>query len=504
MLEKLIKKSLRGLTFSFPSLGKLTIGSRYDYVIDRASESPCIRIEPASAGRYRMSRKKSGEGWNALVDLRNKEILDTIAAMQEIRISVSDDVITVSDNALIRSSAKKQKRAAVLQFPRRELSALQMAAGMSNGEAASALFAGAQISIDEYLASLTQPLSVSTIRNDLADVYTICSLFSGAGILDWPFAKDDRFQIQYAIDYEASACETYRKNIGMHIVHGDVHRAFTDDGYAQDKLVKDPDIIIGGPSCKPFSNSNRHTRLDDHPDSDLIVQYMRIVRKLNPKVFVMENVPEVLTACDGAYFEEIKRVAKECGYDMTAEIVQDNKVGGYTTRRRAIILGSRVGPAVLSGLKVVSDKTAGDALRKVDPSWSNYDDVTLPRPETKLRMSFVPQGGNYTSIPEEYRTESKNRHSCTYRRLAMNEPSPTIVNWRKPPIIHPTEDRTLTVAEAKALQGLPGDFKICGTLGQKQQVGNSVPVAIGKFIKQCVLAMLQLQAAEQNKLCPAF
>ena len=70
-------------------------------------------------------------------------------------------------------------------------------------------------------------------------------------------------------------------------------------------------------------------------------------------------------------------------------------------------------------------------------------------------MSFVPQGGNYTSIPEEYRTESKNRHSCTYRRLAWNEPSPTIVNWRKPPLIHPLENRTLTVAEAKAAEGFP-------------------------------------------------
>ena len=107
-------------------------------------------------------------------------------------------------------------------------------------------------------------------------------------------------------------------------------------------------------------------------------------------------------------------------------------------------------------------------------------------------MSFVPQGGNYTSIPPQYQTASKNRHSCTYRRLAWNEPSPTIVNWRKPPLIHPTEDRTLTVAEAKALQGLPGSFKICGSLGQKQQqVGNSVPVAIGRYIKAQILNLLR-------------
>ena len=105
-----------------------------------------------------------------------------------------------------------------------------------------------------------------------------------------------------AIDYDAGACQTYRQNIGMHIVHGDVHKAFTAEGFPLDNAVKAPDVIVGGPSCKPFSNANRHTRLEDHPDSDLLMQYMRIVETLNPKVFAIENVPEVLTACGGSYY----------------------------------------------------------------------------------------------------------------------------------------------------------------------------------------------------------
>ena len=179
--------------------------------------------------------------------------------------------------------------------------------------------------------------------------------------------------------------------------------------------------------------------------------------------------------------------------------MQDCKVGGYTTRKRAVILGSRIGTPKLADITLAGKyRTAGDAIGKVDASWSNYGDVTKPSPEVEKRMSFVPQGGNYTAIPEEYRTESKNRHSCTYRRLAWNEPSPTIVNWRKPPLIHPLKNRTLTVAEAKALQGLPKDFRICGTLGQmQQQVGNSVPVAIGEFIKRCILRILQTQRQAQ-------
>ena len=486
-MDKLIKKSNRGLTFSFPSSGKLSIGSRYDYIISKDQQS--IRICAAQNGRYKLSRKRRGETWYSLVDLRNKEVLDAVSSMSQLRVSFEGDDIVIRD-----ASAKKAgKKGIILRFPRIELANLRIASGMSSTYASGQLLEGVQITLDEFLSSRSDPINVSTIQKDLSDIYTVVSLFSGAGILDWPFVQDDRFNITYAIDYEAAACETYRQNCGMHIVHGDVHKAFTDNGYPLDATVESPDVIIGGPSCKPFSNANRHTRLADHPDSDLVVQYMRIVKKLRPKVFAMENVPEVLTACDGAYFDAIKDAAKEAGYELTSKIVQDNKVGGYTTRKRAVILGSRIGPATFCDVSLCSGgKTAGDALEKVNITWTNYADVTIPGPETKKRMSFVPQGGNYTSIPQEYQTGSKNRHSCTYRRLAWNEPSPTIVNWRKPPLIHPTEDRTLTVAEAKALQGLPGSFKICGSLGQmQQQVGNSVPVAIGRFIKEQILNMLR-------------
>ena len=480
-MEKHIKKSKRGLTFSFRETEHLRIGSSYDYLITKQG----IRIVASEKGRYKVSRKRNGSSWSPLIDLRNKEVLETIAKLGDIRLSIMDDAILVS---------KADAKGIVLQFARPSLAHVRKVVGLSDAQAVSSVLEGAQISLDEYLASCRSPLDVTRIYQDLPDVYTVVSLFSGAGLLDWPFFKDERFNIQYAIDYDAGACETYRENIGDHIVCGDVHKAFTPDGFPQDKAVAgSPDVIIGGPSCKPFSNANRHTRLEDHPDSDLLMQYMRIVEKLNPKVFAIENVPEVLTACDGSYYAAVQEKAESFGYELVSSIVQDWKVGGYTTRKRAVIVGSRIGKPSLSSIGLVHGMhNAGDALGKVDPTWANYGDISTSSEMTRKRMSFVPQGGNYTSIPEEYRTESKNRHSCTYRRLAWNEPAPTITNWRKPPLIHPLEDRTLTVAEAKALQGLPKDFRVCGTLGQKQQqIGNCVPVAIGRYIKSCLLRMLE-------------
>ena len=473
------------MTFSFAPTGALDVGSRYDYII----EKNCIRIVPAASGRYKVSRKRgAAEQWKPLIDLRNQEIIDAIAEMGDIRLHVEADAIIVSS----AKTAGKSK-SVVLQFPRSLLAQTRKVAGLSDMDAASRLLEGVQLTLDDYLASLTTPLDIPTIQKDLSDVYSVVSLFSGAGVLDWPFFTDDRFDIQYAIDYDEGACKTYRENIGMHITHGDIHKAFTADGYPMDDMVKAPDIIIGGPSCKPFSNANRHTRLSEHKDSDLLMQYMRIVQVLRPKVWAIENVPSVLTACDGSYFAAVKEVAKTSGYETCSTIVQDCKVGGYTTRKRAVIIGSRIGTPSFPELGIAGKcHTVQDALSKIDASWPNYGDVSESSDAVKQRMGFVPQGGNYTSIPEEYQTASKDRHSCTYRRLALDEPSPTLVNWRKPPLIHPTENRTLTVAEAKALQGLPKEFRVCGTLGQmQQQIGNCVPVAIGRFIKNTLLKILQ-------------
>lgn len=491
MRDKIIHGSRRGLTFSFPDKGMLKVGARFEYLIEK--ETQTIRIVPSEEGKHTVSRKRSGESWKALIDLRNKEILETIANMASLRISFTETEVIVSDGA-VTVKERQSDKAKIIRFPRIQFRQIRMAAGMDDISAAGALLDGVQLTLDDLIgcSSCWAP-DIPTIQRDLADIYTVVSLFSGAGILDWPFFQDSRFSLRYAIDYDPAACQTYRYNIGTHIVHGDVHRAFTGNGYPLDDTVQNPDIVIGGPSCKPFSNANRHTRLADHPDSDLVVQYLRIVETLRPKVWAMENVPAVLTACDGIYFAAIKEMGERAGYNIEARVVQDNKVGGYTTRRRAIVIGSRVGKVQFSDLYLATGgKTAGDALRKVNQTWSNFNDVTLPGEDTRLRMSFVPQGGNWESIPERYRTPSKNRHSCTYRRLAWDEASPTIVNWRKPPLIHPTENRTLTVAEAKALQGLLGNFRVCGSLGQmQQQVGNSVPVALGEYIKNSLLATLR-------------
>ena len=230
-MDKKIKESKRGLTFSFTPTETMQIGSRYDYIISNSG----IRIVPSKTGRYTVSRKRSGSGWNPLIDLRNREVLDAIAGMENIRLHITADSILVSGEA---------EHAVVLQFPRTLLAHARKVVGISDSCAVSRILEGTQITLDEYLASSKAPLDIAAIQKDLPDIYSVVSLFSGAGILDWPFFKDERFSIQYAIDYDAGACQTYRQNIGMHIVHGDVHKAFTAEGFPLDNAVKAPDVRL--------------------------------------------------------------------------------------------------------------------------------------------------------------------------------------------------------------------------------------------------------------------
>lgn len=85
-------------------------------------------------------------------------------------------------------------------------------------------------------------------QEDLRYVFDVISLFSGAGLLDYPFKKDESFDIKFAIDFDKTACETYKNNIGDHILCMDIRDL-------DESRVPDTDVVIGGPCCQGYSNA---------------------------------------------------------------------------------------------------------------------------------------------------------------------------------------------------------------------------------------------------------
>lgn len=456
-----IKSSKRGLTFSFQEKESFHAGSRYRYYLDVKQNE--IIIVPDENGPYKLSRK--GAQHKPLVDLRNKEIKDIIAMASYMEIEILDDKIIVSiisknfhcesnsDRELVDLLDKEERL--ILEVPKEKILANY-----------------------SLLADMLKTAGFSSSRREeLQYVFDVASLFSGAGLLDLPFSKDESFEMKFACDFDQSAVDTYRHNIGDHILHMDM-RDLTPE------QVPDIDVIIGGPCCQGYSNANRHDINKDTAKAKrlLIDDYIRIVKAKQPLVFLIENVPQFITKEGGMYLEKVLTELSE--YQITYQVVNDWDVGGYTTRKRMLLIGSKIGKIQIPDVELTTKHTAGDALKKVTPEWIHYSDITKARPDTIKKMDQVRPGHNFKDIKG---MENLDRHSNVYRRLAVDEPSVTITNWRKVTLMPPVGNRILSVAEAAALMGLKKGFQFFGTLNDRQQqVGNGVTQAIASFVKSII------------------
>ncbi len=459
-----IKFSTRGgLTFSFKQNETFKAGTRYRYVVD--NEASEVIILPDENGKYKLSKKGVYE--KPLVDLRNKEIREAMAMARYMEVEVRDDKIIVH---IIKTSVNFDTKsdaeiADIIDKSDKVTFSINKEDLERNHEALSDMLRSAGL----YSAKM---------REDISYVFDVGSLFSGAGPLDLPYARDDSFDILFATDWDESAVKTYKENIGDHILRMDIRELSSD-------MVPDVDLIIGGPCCQGYSNEARNKNEEQRKfKRQLTEHYVRIVKEKHPLMFVMENVPQLLTAENGKYLEMI--LAGLSDYNITYSIVNDNDVGGYTNRKRVILVGSvkEMGKIIIPDVELNRKKTAGDAIKKVTPEWYNYNDITKSKADVVEAMSYVRPGHNYKDIPESVKKFGPSTHANRYRRLAWDEPAPTITNWRRPIMMPPEGNRILSVSEAAALMGLDKTFKVLGTLNDKQQqIGNCVTQAMAHFIK---------------------
>lgn len=427
MDKKIIKGSSRGLTFSFKH-DKLGIGSRYNYVV--VPNANKIFIVPTERG-LKVSRKKTKIRNNSLIDIRNKKVLKVTTKADKLGVVLNKHSITVT-------------------------------------------------AFKEDKPYLTTNIHRDKNLSDKENIIRVVSLFSGCGMLDYPFHLDDKFEMVFAADLMPDACKSYKENIGDHIVNGSICDITGED-------IPNADMIMGGVPCTPFSNANRsaNNRLENHKDSELFLEYVRLVNEGNYKAFVIENVPQILTACNGDYFKAIKECLPE--WKIEAKVLKDCDFGGYTIRKRAFIVGSKIGEIEFpkATFNESNYKTVRMALEQVTEDWYNYNDITVPKASSIEKMKYVPQGGNFLNIPKEIR--GKGVHSNTYKRLHMDEQCCTLTNFRKCMITHPLYNRVISVAEALAISGFKAPFKVLGSLNNKQQqVGNGVPFNLGNAIKDVI------------------
>ena len=171
----------------------------------------------------------------------------------------------------------------------------------------------------------------------------VISLFSGAGGMDIGFINSG-FQIIWANDFFQEAVSSYRKNIGKHIVYGDITKIASSD------IPDDPDVIIGGFPCQGFSVANTRRNMEDKRNF-LYKEMLRVISDKKPKFFVAENVKGLLSMEKGKVFEMIKSDfenltdsnGNKIGYTVEARILNAAEYGVPQARERVIIIGNRLG-----------------------------------------------------------------------------------------------------------------------------------------------------------------
>ncbi|MGK4151363.1 DNA cytosine methyltransferase [Kurthia gibsonii] len=353
---------------------------------------------------------------------------------------------------------------------------------------------------------------------------TVTSLFSGGGGLDIGF-KESGFKIEWAIDIDKAAVASYKENIGKHIILDDITKISLEE-------LPKSDVVIGGPPCQSFSLLGKRNVDDDR--GKLVWQYLKILKHINPRYFVFENVTGLKSAKTpegNKVIDELIKAFNMLGYHVNWEILNAADYGVPQRRKRLIIVGSKniefVFPETTHNengthgkKKWVSVKEALDDLEEAndngiahyikDPSndyqiylrkknKENYvTDHQIPNLSAldEEIIKHVTVGGNYMDVPDYVPSKRiKNfkktggRTTC-YGRLDPCKPSYTInTHFNRPNVgcnIHYATKRLITVREALRLQSFPDDYQVISATkrGRHTVVGNAVPPLLSKAIAE--------------------
>lgn len=339
-------------------------------------------------------------------------------------------------------------------------------------------------------------------------------LFAGAGGMSLG-ASLAGIDVKFAVELDELAAKTYAQNHPRtQLYQGDV-RAINRRALAQWIDQRDRVVLFGGPPCQGFSWSNLKTRTTRNVDNWLFKEFVRVASLLRPAWIVFENVQGIVNTAEGAFVNELTEDLVALGYCTKSERLNATQFGVPQNRTRFFLVASHNGddftfPSPRSRAPLTVDDAIRDlpklanghsrcfrkygraipsvygrALRRSRLGCCNHL-VTCNAPAVVERYSHVPQGGNWEDIPKRLMRNYADRtrfHTGIYHRLKADAPSIVIGNYRKNMLIHPTEDRGLSVREAARIQSFPDRYVFHGSIGfQQQQVGNAVPPLLAKSV----------------------
>ena len=335
--------------------------------------------------------------------------------------------------------------------------------------------------------------SETTLREN--QMYRTIELFAGAGGLALG-VENAGFDTIGLVEYNSDACDTLKKNKpNWRVICDDIANISALDLEELFHIKGDLDLLSGGAPCQAFSYAGKRLGLEDARGT-LFYHYAVFLEKLQPKMFLFENVRGLLTHNGGNTYQTMLDIFESTGYDIQKKVLNAWDYGVAQKRERLITIGIRkdLSNSITFGFPEPHKykPVLRDILQDVPES------VGVPYGETKRKLfELVPPGGYWRDIdPALAKAYMK---SCwdmgggrtgILRRLSMDEPSLTVLtspSQKQTERCHPLEARPFNVRENARCQSFPDTWEFCGSImSQYKQVGNAVPVNLAYEVARCI------------------
>lgn len=326
----------------------------------------------------------------------------------------------------------------------------------------------------------------------------VISLFSGCGGLDLGFEKAG-FEIPIANEYDPTIWETYTTNHPNTIlIKGDIRNLNEDD------FPTDVDGIIGGPPCQSWSEAGSLRGIND-ARGRLFYDYIRILKRVQPKFFLAENVPGMLAARHKDAVKSITDMFKECGYHVTVSLVNAKDYGVAEERKRVFYMGFRNDLDVDFSFPKGSTRADAAKLTLRDVIW-DLQDTAVPaarynrhNPQAINNNEYFT--GAFSSIfMSRNRVKSWDEQAYTVQatgrqcQLHPQAPKMQFVEQNIRRFVPGKEHlyRRMTVREIARIQGFPDSFRFIYDYVDNayKMIGNAVPVNLAYEIAVAIAKAL--------------
>lgn len=350
----------------------------------------------------------------------------------------------------------------------------------------------------------------------------VIDLFSGAGGLSLGL-QNSGFEVRAAVEINKVATETYKLNIGDHVIQRDI-ATITGKELLNFAGIKDGELFVlaGCPPCQGFSSVG--LRNPDDLRNQLVFHYIRLIEETKPWFIIMENVPGMAKGVGKKIFEKVKK-RLEKSYYISDEILNSADYGVPQNRRRLVLHGI---------LKEVADSYLPDDFELSMPikthsnpqkelngllPWRTVEVIKkYPIIRAGTKHKFVPNhecrnlseinmkriratkknGGSRLDWPEELVLECHKKkvgYSDVYGRMDYSKQAPTItagcLSYSKGRYGHPTQSRPISAREAAELQTFPSSYVFKGNLDDVgRQIGNAVPPKLAEASGRMILDII--------------